>query len=487
MARKKLIFGIIVSLFLLVLFGGCIVEKNVAPAPDLTHKEAADISPQILTQSSKEENIPEITILSFSSIYGHRNLENRGQVLFTWENIPGNESNKLLSFLKNDLGIIWAWRPNLDNQNEKVNITKDEKNKTIRVFTNYKSIDITLFDDSAWLKSSEVGMYQWQVKEENGDHNFLKSEGRTSYNLSQEYFAVYELKLKNNGSTNIDFKLNDLRLHEGDRIFNSSLEPCLLCGLNLLEVFQNLAKENKIHDTTLLPGESLNGTVVFRVNSLYDESLLLMYNKTPVTSSSFEKSLVSLRTAEKFNYSVALGVPPYCNCNERGGIKGTYEPMFDNNCDTFANWVNRSIFDTFQKSDVERMQKSSPENIPMTEMAYALRVIPEKNISMFPIKNEFYFATPLIIDDMGEEMINSSGVIAGLGVLSNGTYKSFRFGEKLNTSRMRFSNATVVQISFEGTYGEPMGQRMSFVNQIIILDDELNIIAVSYEPDQFVS
>jgi len=53
--------------------------------------------------------------------------------------------------------------------------------------------------------------------------------------------------------------------------------------------------------------------------------------------------------------------------------------------------------------------------------------------------------------------------------------------------RMNFSNASVVQISFEGTYGWPMASRLSFVNQIVILDDKLNIIAVSYEPDQFVS
>jgi hypothetical protein len=32
-----------------------------------------------------------------------------------------------------------------------------------------------------------------------------------------------------------------------------------------------------------------------------------------------------------------------------------------------------------------------------------------------------------------------------------------------------------------------MGERMSFVNQIVILDDKLNIIAVSYDPEQFES
>ncbi len=50
--------------------------------------------------------------------------------------------------------------------------------------------------------------------------------------------------------------------------------------------------------------------------------------------------------------------------------------------------------------------------------------------------------------------------------------------------RMNFSSASVVQISFDGTY---LGSRLSFVNQNVILDDKLNIIAVSYNPEQFVS
>ena len=53
--------------------------------------------------------------------------------------------------------------------------------------------------------------------------------------------------------------------------------------------------------------------------------------------------------------------------------------------------------------------------------------------------------------------------------------------------RMNFSSASVVQISFDGTYGGPMATRFSYSNQNIILDDKLNIIVVSYNPEQFVS
>ncbi len=174
---NKIVTTVIILLLLSVLFSGCIGEKKSVLAPDSIQKEAVDVSSLNLTHSSKEENIPEISIASFSSIYGHRNLENKGQVLFSWENIPGNESQKLLSFLKNNLGIYWVWRPNSNPHNENPNITKDEENKTIHVFTDENSIDITLFGESASMNSSKDGGYLWQVKEENGIHNFLDNKG----------------------------------------------------------------------------------------------------------------------------------------------------------------------------------------------------------------------------------------------------------------------------------------------------------------------
>ncbi|HEX7575581.1 MAG TPA: hypothetical protein VF360_04320, partial [Candidatus Methanoperedens sp.] len=386
--------------------------------------------------------------------------------------------------------INWLWRKN-------PNITKDEENKTIHVFTDENSIDITLYDETALIMNTSDGgiYYQWDVKEENGTHKFFGNTGQTSYNISKVYYAIYNLSIKNSGSTTLDFKLKDLRLHEGDRIFNATLDPYWLVSLGRLEVLQDLEKENKIQGTTLLPGQSLNGTVIFRIKSLYNRSFLLMYNTTPITSASFEKSIDALQTAEHFNYSTLLDIPPYHNCSEWDRATGSYEPKFDTNsneiCDIWANWVNRSIFETYQKSDVERMRKSPPDDIPTTEMVYALRVFPEKNISMFPTTTElypeFYSSNLLFIDDTGEEMINTSGGIAGVAVLSNLTYTLFKSPEKLIMHQMNFSSASIVQISFDGTYGWPMATRFSYSNQNVIIDDKLNIIAVSYDPEQFVS
>lgn len=383
-SMNTIVTTVIILLFLSVLLSGCIGEKKATPAESL-QKEAANVSSPNLTPSSKEENKPEISIASFSSIYMHDNFGNK----------------------------TWA-----------------------------------------------------------------------SYNISEGYYAAYNLTIKNNGKDSLYFTTKELRLQEGDRIFNTTATTFTSFVPNLVEVLSDLGKENKIQDTTLLPGQSLSGTVVFRVDSLYNESFLLMYNTSPVTSASFEKSIDALWKAENFDYSIALGLPPYSNCHERGGTKGSYVPIFDDYCDTWANWVNRSIFETFQKSDLERMQRSPPDNIPLTKMAYALRVFPEKNITMFPVTTREFSSNLLVIDDTGKKIINTSE-IAGVAVLSNQTYAVFKPQWKLIMPRMNFSNIYIVQISFEGTY---MGSgRVSFSNQDVILDEDLNIIAVRYYPAQFLS
>ncbi|MCX9010441.1 MAG: hypothetical protein OIN66_04880 [Candidatus Methanoperedens sp.] len=471
-SRNTIVTTVIILLLLSVLLSGCTGEKNIAPAPDSIRNEAVDVSSQNLTQSSKEENIPEIKITSFSSIYMHDNSDNEDIYLFSWENVPGNESHRLLSFLKNDLQIDWV---------ENAQITKAGKeNKTIRVFTDENSIEIMLYNESVLLKIGDGGhhyTYDLWVKEENGTHDVYNKKHGTKYDISERYYAAYGLSIKNNGSNTIDFKLNGLHLYESSRIFNTTSLPPYDKNSSLLEVLQDLEKENKLQDTTLLPGQSLNGIVAFRVNSLYNKSFLLKYDTMTVTSASFEKSIEALAAAEYFNYSVALGIPPYNLYH----LNNSYEPIFDN-YNTWANWVNRSIFETFQKSDLERTRKSPPENIPLMEMVYALRVFPEKNITMFPVTRQEFSTSLLVMDDTGEEMINTSR-ITGVAVLRDQAYTLFEPRWKLIMPQMNFSNAYVVRISFSG-YSYASG-RLSINNQDIILDDKLNIIVVRNYPVHF--
>ncbi|MBU4190197.1 MAG: hypothetical protein KJ886_04280 [Candidatus Thermoplasmatota archaeon] len=142
--------------------------------------------------------------------------------------------------------------------------------------------------------------------------------------------------------------------------------------------------------------------------------------------------------------------------------------------------MNRDIFEVFKKSDLERMQKSPL--IPTTEMVYALRVVPERNITMSPVTKRFDRSHLLVTDDTGEEIINTSS-IKGMAVLSNQTY-TFKPDWMLNIPGMNISNAYVVQISFKASYIILGTGRLNYSNQDVILDDKLNVIVVRYSPDQ---
>ncbi len=471
-SRKKIVATIIILLLLSVLFSGCTEKKNIAPAPESIQKDALNASANLSLPPGKEI-IPEVKITSFSSIYMHDNLENI--YLFSWENVPGNESNNLLNYLTNDLHIDW-----IEIYGEKnVQITKDNENKTIRVFIKDNLIEIMLNNESVILNIRDGGYYNLWVKEENGTHKVYNKKPGNKY-ISKRYYAAYNLSIKNNGSYPLYFKLNRLRLHDDDRIFNTTTLEHYDKNSSRLGVLHDLANENKLQDTALLPGQSLNGTVAFRADSLYNESFLLKYDTTTVTSASFEKSIEALRTAENFNYFEALGIFPYTR--QREGI-GIYEPVFDDNYGTWANWVNRKVFEVFKKHDVEGTLNYSPDFMPLTNMVYAIKVMPEKNITIFPVKTRFTNHL-IFMNDAGNEIINTSNVQYRtniIGFMSNQTF--IQPGKTGNIPQMNFSNAYIVQISFEGTYG----CRMGFNNQDVILDDGLNIHLVRSEFSQFLS
>ncbi|NJD54727.1 MAG: hypothetical protein FIB07_17945 [Candidatus Methanoperedens sp.] len=459
-SRIKIVTTVIMLLILSVILSGCNGEKNNTREPDSTQTETVAISSQTLTNSSNNENMPEIKITSFSSIYLNDNNENI--YLFSWENVPGNESHRLLNYLKNNRHLDWV---------ENAKITKDVENKTIHIFTDNNSIEIIRYNETSYLKIGDV--YDLLVRQENGRYNVYDVKYGNKYNISERCYAVYDISIKNNGSSPIFFKLDGLRLHEGDRMFKTeSLEPF---NSRSIEVLYDNEIETKLQDTTLLPGQTVNGTVTFHVNSLYNESFLLVYNTTPVTSTSFGKSFEALWKAEHFNYQVVLGMPPYADCKRRGQRSGSFDII----CDTWANWLNRSIFETFQKSDLERMQKSPPDNIPSISMVYALRVIPGRNITMYPVATT---SNLVVIDDTGEEIINTSR-IEEMAVMSNMTFISGS-GSKLNFPGMNLSNASIVRISFLGRFYN--SGRVSINNQDVILDDKLNIIVVRNYPLHYI-
>ncbi len=333
----------------------------------------------------------------------HDNSENVLSYLFSWDNVPGNESNNLSKYLKNNLKIDWI---------SNAQIVKTNDNNTIRVFTPDNSLELKLADDKNTVLITPNNI-QLKVKEENGKLCIYRvkeyrgssdpAEIKLGYNLNEKYYAVYDLSIKNNGSNDLDFKLNELHVRDGNRTFNTTnLDPYGFYERSHLEVLSSLKEENKIENITLSPGQTINGSVVFQVNSLYNESFLLMYNETPVSSASLEKSIEALRVAERFNYSTVFGIPPYSEDPSEFYSEGT--PLF-------CSWVNRSVFEFFNKADPENVMKPSPyspDEISWTKIVYALEVKPERNITTLPVKNrDSHTYSLLVVDDAGEELINT--------------------------------------------------------------------------------
>jgi hypothetical protein len=332
---------------------------------------------------------------------------------------------------------------------------------------------------------------------ENENESLYKVEEKYGYNITEKYYAVYNLSIKNNNSNSLDFKLNELYLRDGDHIFNITIEP--ESQSSLIEVPSNLEKEIKLEDTTLSPGQTINGTVVFQVNSLYNKSFLLMYNEIPIPSASFEKSIEVLSTAERYNYSVIFSIPPYSyGYNSYAVDPDSFEPNLKEYSYIWANWVNRGIFEVFNKADIELFNKdisvymSEPSKnfIPRTEFIYALRVIPERNISLmlernikaYPANQQTQFRREngqIVVDDTGEELVNTSidPSLYKIAILKNQTY----------VPQMNFSNVTVIRISFKSDTCEALSGRLSSVNQNVVMDKELNIVAASNECRKYIS
>ena len=82
--------------------------------------------------------------------------------LFSWCNVPGNDSERLLRYLRDDCNIGWA---------ESVEISDD--GKTIRIFKDEKSAEITLDGKmkKATLKINDGGTLDLKVKKKNGKLN----------------------------------------------------------------------------------------------------------------------------------------------------------------------------------------------------------------------------------------------------------------------------------------------------------------------------
>ena len=80
--------------------------------------------------------------------------------LFSWDNVPGTDSERLLRFLRDDIDIGWA---------ENAEILKSDDGKTIRIFKDENSAEIIIneTEGKATLKISDGRTHDLKVKKEN--------------------------------------------------------------------------------------------------------------------------------------------------------------------------------------------------------------------------------------------------------------------------------------------------------------------------------
>ena len=322
---------------------------------------------------------------------------------------------------------------------------------------------------------------------------------KPAFDLFEKNYVIYHLSIKNNDTNALNFSINKLQLHTGNQV-STPEDIGTLYHTSLVWVFSEIENENRLNDTLLHPDQILKGIVIFQLDNyttLFDRSFSLSYNTTPITSTSFEKSLEALTVAEQFDYSIAFDTPPY-DSDMWGAY--SYNPPESGYFSVWANWVNQTVFESYKKHDEMSLPEEKPENIPSVEIAYAVKVIPEQDLTVFHTNQPFLYGPYhvrsvgkykgdqlYVVDDTGEELFNKSidplKDSIGLAMLDNQTYR--RFSE--NMPQMFIPHATIVHFSFYSTYGWPMGMRLTFNNQDIILDEQYNIILARYDNKKFVS
>ena len=87
--------------------------------------------------------------------------------LFSCDNVPGNDSERLIRFLRDDLDIGWV---------ESAEIRKSDDGKTIRIFKDENSAEIMIDEkkEKATLKISDGRTHDLKVKKEYGKLNIYK-------------------------------------------------------------------------------------------------------------------------------------------------------------------------------------------------------------------------------------------------------------------------------------------------------------------------
>ncbi|ODS35834.1 hypothetical protein BEH94_05620 [Candidatus Altiarchaeales archaeon WOR_SM1_SCG] len=114
--------------------------------------------------------------------------------VFSWDDVPGNDSDKLIGFLENDLNVSWVKNPT---------INKADDNRTINVSDGLNLITLELngTENKITIEINGAGTYEYISKEEDGTLNM--------YNATLEKTEDNKTITLANGENLIILELND--------------------------------------------------------------------------------------------------------------------------------------------------------------------------------------------------------------------------------------------------------------------------------------
>jgi len=159
---------------------------------------------------------------------------------FSWDNVPGNDSEKLLRFLRDDFEIGWA---------ENAEILKSDDGKIISIFKDENSAEIIIDEkkERATLKIGDGRTHDLTVKKENDKLNIyfkptyrnikpvVKPFGDIGVDKSHFVYGFMEEDLKNNRVT-IKFKYQNILGVSGSVSFISEPEFCEFIGVERVKM-----------------------------------------------------------------------------------------------------------------------------------------------------------------------------------------------------------------------------------------------------------
>jgi hypothetical protein len=190
---------ILILIFAILIFSGCEGEDQASTNPTLP---------------SNQQSIPEIKLVSFTSVYSLNNYNQNPSPLFMWDNVPGNESDKLIEHLKS-LEYDWVENAQITKTNEYLFcwdevlveisksyfdyfyfsdflqkygnelrgeiIEKSDDNMTINVFDENQSLSLKLNYDKTrmFLTKADGETKEFLVKMEDGKLNVYGDENKT--------------------------------------------------------------------------------------------------------------------------------------------------------------------------------------------------------------------------------------------------------------------------------------------------------------------